>query len=186
MKFCDDELNFLELFDGFKTIYDKFDSIENVSVLQGIALAREIKEELDTFTERVALIGVKSIICEVLSHYDIDSQIKEVEDYLTKLFTEFTDLDDQIANITKDGFDTLEEVENAVAPIFDNFISSKEDIEKMVDNKLADLFSPLIELGASEQGIKEALEEVEFNDSPTQYIIDVFTRIADDTLQTLN
>jgi len=186
MKFCDDELDFMSLFNGFKEIYDKYDSIDNVSVLQGIALAKQIKEELDIFTDKIAMIGIKSIICEVLSHYDIDTQIKEVEDYITNLFSEFTDLDNQIASITKDGFESLEDVENAVAPIFDSFISSKEDIEKMVDNKLADLFSPLIELGASEQGIKEALEEIEFNDSPTQYIIDVFTRITDDTLQTLN
>lgn len=186
MKFCDDDLDFMSLFNGFKDIYDKYDSIENVSVLQGIALAREIKEELDNFTNKIAMIGLKSIICEVLNHYDIDTQIKEVEDYITNLFTEFTNLDDEIANITKDGFESLEEIENAVTPIFDDFVTSKEDIERIVDDKLEELFKPLVELGASEDSIKEALEDIEFNDSPTQYIIDVFTRITDDTLQTLN
>ena len=185
LQFCEEEIKWVELFDAFQGIYNKSQDIKDVSVLQGIALAREIKEDVSIFLDKVTQIGLKSILCEVLNHYDLDTSVKEVQDYITQLFTEFTALDESISSINKDDFETMDDIESAVAPIFDNFISSKEDIEKIVDEKLAVMFKPLVELGASEQDIKDALEEVEFNDSPSEYIVEVFLNITDRTLQNI-
>ena len=185
-KFCEDEIKWIEIFDVFQGIYDKSQDIKNVSPLQGIALARLMSEELGDFLDKLTQISFKAIICEVLNHYDIDLKIDEVQDKITNLFDDFNQLDDAIANIQKGDNESLEDLINSVSPIFDNFISEKEDIDKIIDEKIAQLFQPLTELGASESEIKDALEEVEFNSSPSEYIVEVFLNITDRTLQNLN
>jgi hypothetical protein len=167
MKFCEEEIKWTELIDIFQDIYNKSQQIEDVSVLQGLAIARQLKVDIQIFLDRITQIGLKSIICQVLESYDIDSGIEEVGEFIQKLFEEFNSLDDAIASIKKDDFATLEEIENAVSPIFDNFITSKEDIEKLVDDQLKILFMPLVELGASVSQIDQTLNSV--NLQPNTY-----------------
>jgi len=186
MKFCEEEIKWTELVDVFQEIYNKSCEMEDVSVLQGLAIARQLKDDVDEFLSKLQMIGLKAIICKVLESYDIDHEIEEVTTYITELFDEFNDMDISISAITKDGFATLEEVEDAVAPLFDSFITSKEDIEVLMGKQLKTLFMPLTELGASESQIDQALEDVEYSDSPTDYILEVFLNITDQTLNEIN
>jgi len=182
MQFCDDEIKWTELIDIFQEIYNKASDLEDVSVLQGLAIARQLKYDIEEFLDRVQMIGLKSIVCQVLQSYDIDKEIDEVTQYIDNLFIEFNDMDISISSINNSGFATLDEVEQAVTPIFDNFITTKEEIEKLVDSQLKKLFMPLTELGASEAQIDQALEDVGFTDSPSEYILEVFMNITDQTL----
>ena len=73
-----------------------------------------------------------------------------------------------------------------VSPILNEFLNLKDNLESDIDTELEELFKPLVELGASANQIKEALEEVELTDSPTDYILNVFLTIADKTLEDLD
>lgn len=181
--FCEEEVEWTELIDVFQEIYNKSTEIKDVEVLQGIALARVLKTDIEEFLDKLTTISLKGLICTVLANYDIDEEIDKVTDEIETLFSEFNSFDDQIASINGDGFSSLSEIENAVYPIFENFISSKEDLERAMDEKLKEMFKPLTELGASELQIEEAFKEVQFEDNPANYIMDIFLTIADKTIQ---
>ena len=75
MQFCDEEIGWAELIDIFQDIYNKSQEIEDVSVLQGLAIARQLKDDIETFLDKLTQIGLKAIICQVLSAYDIDKEL---------------------------------------------------------------------------------------------------------------
>jgi len=183
VNFCNDEIKWTDLIDAFQDIYNKSVEIEEVDVLQGIALARVLKDDVSLFLDRLTAISLKGLMCAVLSNYDIDDGISHVTGEITNLFDEFDSFDDQISSIGKDGFVNLDEIETAVSPLFENFITKKEDIERIMDEKLIELFLPLTELGATENQIRESLDEIEFDENPATYIMDVFLRIADKTIE---
>lgn len=186
MKFCEDEINWTELIDIFQEIYNKTSDMESLEVLQAIALARVLKSDIEEFLDRLTAISLKGIICQVLSNYDIDEEIGYVADTIQEMFDKFNQFDDAIASIDADGFNSLEEIQDAVEPLLESFISEKDSIKELIDEQLKKLFSPLTELGASQSDIDSAFEEVEFSDSPTEYITEIFFTITDSTLQNIS
>lgn len=184
-KFCEESIQWTDLIDIFQDIYDKSSDLETLEVLQAIALARELNDDIQDFLDKLKAISLKGIICEVLSNYDIDEQISMVTDKIDELFSKLTDFDDAIASINGSDYDSLQDIEDAVKPILDSFISDKEDVKKLIDDQLKKLFEPLTQLGASEDDIDSAFEDVEFNSSPVDYITDIFFKIADKTLRHL-
>jgi len=187
MQFCNDEITWSELFDAFRNIYDKVQEIEDVNVLQGLALARLLKSDLEEFISRVQTVTLKAIVCEVLSAYDLEEELSEVDEMITQIYSGLTQLDSTLSNINNQStFQTLAEVETVISPIIGSFLTDKENLESSIDAELEVLFQPLVELGASPQQIKDALEEIELSDSPTEYILDVFLNIADKTLEDLS
>jgi hypothetical protein len=182
LQFCEDSLSWSDLFSDFSAIYDKYQEIDEVSPLQGVALARELSDAIDSFKEKIAMVSMKSLICAVLKNIDIDKEVEEVTKEIEDFFSEFSGFDEAIASIKSDGFETLEDIENAVKPIFENFNTTKETIEKEIAESLKLLFSPLLELGATQEQIDTALEDVQLQENPIQIIIDTFMEIAQSTL----
>lgn len=183
MNFCDEELDFGTLFSDFENIYDKYQSIEDISPLQGVAIAIEISDAIDNFKQKITTITFKGIICKVISNIDIDDYSNQVQDFINQINDGFNNLDNEFTQNYEDK--TIDEIEAIFEPLINDFITTKEELEKAIDEKLSDLFSPLIKLGATKESIDEALKDIEFQDSPTQYLIDVFTRIVQDTLNTI-
>jgi len=48
------------------------------------------------------------------------------------------------------------------------------------------MFSPLLELGATQEQIDTALEDIQLQENPIQIIIDTFMEIAQSTLNTVD
>ena len=183
MQFCEDnDLDWSELFQDFSNIYEKYDNIEEVSPLQGIALARELSFAIDNFKDKLTQISIKQILCKVLEQIDIDADLQEITNEIANLFQKFNELDDAISAIDKDGYDSLEDLENAVKPIFDMFEDDKTQIKEIIKETLNTLFQPLIELGATQEQIDNALEDVELSSNPIELITDLFIEIAESTL----
>ncbi len=186
MKFCDEEIEWSYFWTKIYEIKDLFDDMGEASPLQAIAFARLISDAFFEFKERLISISLKAVICEILKNYDIDAVVGEAEQMINTLFDEFNEFDSSISAITSSGFESIDEVENAVTPIFDNFDLSRNEIEKKVDEILLDMFLPLIELGASKQQIDDALESISYQSNPIDYILEVFNEIVDSTLATVN
>jgi len=186
MKFCEDTIKWTDLIDIFQNLYNKSQDINNVSVLQGIALARELRNDIDAFLSMLSEITLKALICQVLSEYDLDSEIEEIEKVVETLFTSFDTLDATLSQINKGELQSLEDIESLITPYLDDFGSIKEEIESSIDQRLITVFQPLIELGATNSNIINALEDVEYETSPKDYIIAVFIAITEQTLNNID
>ena len=186
MQFCEEEISWGELFEAFQNIYNKASEIEDATVLQGIALARVLKSDIEEFLSRIQTITLKAIVCEVLNHYELEQEVEVVEEFINTIYDNLESFESMIETLNNQDFNSISEIEHKIDPLFSQFMSEKEELESKIDAKLVDLFKPLTELGASEDQIRQALEEVEFADSPTQYILDVFLNIADQTIQNLD
>ena len=185
MQFCEEDINWSELFSDFKNIYDKYTQIEDVSPLQGIALANELSEAITTFKDKIEVISFKSIVCAVISQIDLDSEISIIEQKIGEFFSEFSSFDDNITSLNPDDYQSLDDIKSAIAPILDNFEDIKSSIETEMRDGLKIMFQPLIELGATPDQIDEALKDVELSQSPTDLILDTFMSIANSTLSSV-
>jgi hypothetical protein len=185
MKFCDEEIDWSDLLSDFSDIYDKYKQIDNMSPLQSIALARDIMNAIEEFKNQIEGISLKAIICEILNNFDIDSMINEITGDIDKIFDIFDNFEEAIQNLNSGDFQSLEDVENAISPLFGDMDSTKEKVEGEMRELLQKLFEPLVELGASQSQIDEAVENVQFSDNPSTIILDTFFQIADSTLDQL-
>jgi hypothetical protein len=185
MEFCDNDIDWWGFIDEFQQAYNHYEDIQDMSPLQGIAVAREIKQSLDVVIEKMTTISIKKLICKVLESVDLDSEMQKVQSFVTDLMSDFEHLENDVMSLQIEGL-TLEEIENNIDGFLNSFIGDKETIQTEVKRILKELFLPLIELGATESQIDEALEYVELEQNPTQIIIDLFLSIADSTLQNLN
>jgi len=183
MKFCEEEIDWGTITGTISDIYDKFSRIKEVDVMQGIAIAQEIKDGLDIITDQIATISMQGLICVALENIDIDKYIEDVETKATDLFSEFDSLDSTISNLDPSDYDSLDDIESLLSGYIDSFDNVKTNIENDVDSILFEMFKPLTELGASEQNIKDALENVVYLDSIRDYITDVFLEIARQSLE---
>lgn len=186
MQFCEEEIDWKSMLDGFVEIYDKVSKLEEIEPLQAIALAREAKEKIDEFIGIIQSVTLRSIVCTVLNNIELDEETSEILTYIQEMYRKFEEFDDAISAIKKDGFQSFEEIERAIEPLVGNFEDEKNLIKHKIDETIRSLFSPLVELGASQQDIDDAFEEVEFSDDPKQYIIDLFFKIAQNTIRNVD
>ncbi len=182
MSFCSDEINFSEIFDLVYSVYEKASKITDVEPLQAIGLVREIMQDIEDFKLKLEEISFKTLICMILDNIDVEDYTNEVEVFVNQIFDELDILDEKVSNLSGD----FETIRNDVDILVNIFFDIKTNLERYIDDKLKELFAPLIELGANEEDIENALEDVVLSDSPSQYIIDVFNQIVTNTLLRLD
>lgn len=186
MEFCNDnEIDTSEILDLFSEFHDRITELYAANTMQAIALAYKFVEYYQKLIDKMRQLTLKSIICKILSEYKLDDYVEKANNYIEDYFDEFKKFEDTINELENRDFQSLDDVENALSPYFDDFLIKKDDIEKYLNDALKVVFEPLVKIGARQEDIDKALEDVEFNDNPVQYIEDVFYKIGELSLQHL-
>lgn len=123
-----------------------------------------------------------ALLCELFTRYKYDEELETVVVEIEKILTAFGELDQKVTNVN---YSTFEDLESSIDVIVENFETEKNKIKVKVDEKLKDVFSILVELGASQQEIDQAFKDIEFNANPLEYMQDVFMQLLDITLTRL-
>jgi hypothetical protein len=184
MSFCDDSFSFLELLGEFKEIYEKYDRLDELQPINAIGLAFEINEEIDNFKDRLAMMGIKTVICAVLENVDIDKYATQIDDIFNEIFSTLEELLNN--EPSPDSYNEINLFENELMSKIENFENLKKTLEESLKEILKQLFEPLKLLGATDEDINFALDGVDISENPTEMLTNIFKDVALNSINTLN
>lgn len=152
-------------------------------VIEQLALARRMVQELDEFKEVLVNMSTSSIYCLIIQEFDFEEQVQELEDKADEFLLLIETFDDAVSNLQ---FDNFADLESQVDVLFDSFDDRKNELTDIIKTKSKVIFEPLIYMGASSEQIDNALEDVEFSLDIKEYISSVYNNVLDQTILELS
>src|SRR5574343_125365 len=147
------------------------------STIEQLALIKRIKTDFEDFQTVLVEQLTITLICKTLEAYNETDLANEVQAQAEQFFQLFEDFESQIDAIP-DSTD-FNQLEAAVDGVLNQYEPLIEEKRQMIRDKAREMLSLLFYIGVPESDIDAALEEVEFEDDPRQYVIDLFNNLVD-------
>lgn len=160
-----------------------FSALESsTEVIDQLARTKKLFAELGNLKDKIIDNSLQSSLCFILNKYASKELIDTIERKAEEISIILGELDDNLSSVS--GV-TLEEIETEMDSIMNEFYSRFDIYKEGLMVYIKQLFSVLLTIGANQQIINEALEDIEFQPNIKDYLLDVFSEILDLTLENL-
>lgn len=183
MSFCDQSIDFDEFFkriDDIATNIARFGSgavLNLQTTIEQLALVKRIRTQFEDLQAVIVDQLTITLICKTIEAYQKTEIAEEIGEEAAAFLQIFEDFESQIDAIPdSDDFAVLESQVDSVLNEYEPLIEEKR---KMIRDKARELLSVLELIGVPANDIDTALEEVEYEDDPKQYVIDLFNALID-------
>lgn len=186
---CEENIDFGELVDDISEFLSLLDSVNQDfvfsqdTIINVMARYREAYQKAELVLEKLSDNITSKIFCSLINRFGLDEQLDSIYEVADHLYEEVDNLNTNIENVANLTYEEIvEEVQRLTQPL----INLRGSVIDEVREKTTDMFSILVEAGAKEADIQEAVENAIFENDIKDFIRQVFDNVLDQTIERLN